>query len=164
MSLNSTFRTAEGGIRRAASAVTRHVFCCLLTGMLLLGAVYLLTVLWMYQQQDALRQREWREMISDLYARRTAESGQNLQTLLLALSGNPELLRPFLARDRAALLQAALPLNRHLSRQSQITHFYFHDPDKTCFLRVHQPDRHGDRVSRIILDQAAATEQTAAGI
>ena len=164
MSLNSTFRTAECGIRRAASAVARHVFCCLLTGMLLLGAVYLLTVLWMYQQQDALRQREWREMISDLHARRIAETGQTLQTLLLALSENPELLRPFLARDRAALLQAALPLNRHLSRQSQITHFYFHDVDKTCFLRVHQPDRHGDRISRVILEQAAASGQATAGV
>ena len=164
MSLNSTFRTAEYGIRRAASAVTRHVFCCLLTGMLLLGAVYLLTVLWMHQQQDALRQREWREMISDLHTRRLAENSQALQTLLLTLSENSELQRLFRARDRAALLRAALPFNRHLSRQSQITHFYFHAPDKTCFLRVHQPQRHSDRITRITLEQAAATDRIVSGI
>ncbi|CAK8711743.1 MAG: PAS domain S-box-containing protein [Candidatus Electronema aureum] len=164
MSFKSTFLAAQSSVRRSAHTAKKHVFCSLLTGMLLLGVFYFLSVLWMYQQQDAVRQSEWREMINDLYARRIAENGQMLQTLLLTLSENQELLRQFLAKDRVTLLRSALIINRHLSRHSQITHFYFHNRDKTCFLRVHQPDRHGDRINRVTLEQAAATGNAVSGL
>ncbi len=129
-----------------------------------MGAGYVLSTLWMRQQQDEARQQEWRAMITDIFTRRMEESAATLRSLLTALSGSSKLRRHFTARDRPALLQAALPVSEQLRQHSQITHFYFHLPDKTCFLRVHQPDRHGDRIDRLTLAQSAETGRTAVGL
>jgi PAS domain S-box-containing protein len=165
MSLNTTVNAARDGIRRAACAGKKHVFCGLFACLLLLGAAYALSVLWMYQQQDAVRQNDWRAMISSLYERRIEEAAQTLQTLLLTLNEHQELRRHFAARDRDALLRAAGSFAEHFRQHGSITHFYFHLPDKTCFLRAHQPERHSDLIRRVTLDQAAAGQGSpAAGI
>jgi PAS domain S-box-containing protein len=141
-----------------------RLFRGLLAGVLLLGAGYVVSTLWMRQQQDGARQQEWRAMITDSFTRRLEESAAALRSLLLTLSSSSELRQHFAARNRPALLQAALPISGQLRQNSQITHFYFHNPDKTCFLRVHQPDRHGDRIDRLTLAQAAETGRPAAGL
>ena len=45
-----------------------------------------------------------------------------------------------------------------------MTHFYFHDRDGVCFLRVHTPDRHGDVIKRFTMAEAASTGMTSHGI
>ena len=71
---------------------------------------------------------------------------------------------PFLAGNRAELLRQALPLFREIESRHDITHFYFHRPDKTCFLRVHNPERHDDLIERQTLDQAAQSAAPAYGV
>ncbi len=151
-------------LKKKIGAAKKHVFCCLLTGMLVLGAAYVLSVLWMYQQQDAVRQNDWRAMLTDLHQQRLAEGDELLRSLLFILSGNKELAKFFADRDRPGLLLAALAFERPLRQHSNITHFYFHLPDKTCFLRVHQPEQFGDQISRITLEQAAAHNDLATGL
>uniref|UniRef100_UPI0040565BF8 ATP-binding protein n=1 Tax=Candidatus Electronema sp. TaxID=2698783 RepID=UPI0040565BF8 len=161
MSLNTTILAARNG---AACAGKKHVFCGLLACLLLLSAAYALSALWMYQQQDAVRKSDWRAMLSGLYERRIEEETQTLQTLLLTLSENRELRQLFAARDRDALLRAARAFEEHFRQYGKITHFYFHLPDKTCFLRVHQPERRSDLIDRFTLNQAAAQDRQASGI
>ncbi|MCI5224075.1 MAG: hypothetical protein D3924_15745, partial [Candidatus Electrothrix sp. AR4] len=145
-------------------AIKRNIFCSLLAGMLLLGAVYLFSVFWMYQQQDALRHSEWIETINNVYSLQINEGEKNLKALLLVLSKNPVLRRHFLERDRDALLKTTLNLHHQLQLNYQITHFYFHTPDKKNFLRVHQPERHGDLITRLTIQQAAGTGKVISGI
>lgn len=45
-----------------------------------------------------------------------------------------------------------------------VTHCYFITPDKECFLRVHQPERHGDIITRFTLDQAIRNNEVASDI
>lgn len=71
---------------------------------------------------------------------------------------------PFLAGDREKLLAVALPVFNEIKSRHDITHFYFHNLDKTCFLRVHSPERYGDRITRHTLNQAAKLEVPAYGI
>jgi hypothetical protein len=40
------------------------------------------------------------------------------------------------------------PIYEELKKDFQITHFYFMEPDRTCFLRVHQPAQRGDIIDR----------------
>ena len=61
----------------------------------------------------------------------------------------------YLAGDRERLLNAALPIFEELRSSSQITHFYFLDLQRVCFLRVHNPTRHGDVIKRFTMAQAA---------
>lgn len=71
---------------------------------------------------------------------------------------------PFLAGDREKLLAVALPIFNDIKSRHSITHFYFHNPDTTCFLRVHAPERHGDLINRHTLNQAKLLEVPAYGI
>lgn len=75
-----------------------------------------------------------------------------------------EIQTPFLAGDREKLLAVALPIFNEIKRRHDITHFYFHSLDKTCFLRVHSPERYGDRITRHTLNQAVQLEVPAYGI
>jgi len=71
---------------------------------------------------------------------------------------------PFLSGNRAELLNQAVPIFKEIETRHEITHFYFHRPDKTCFLRVHNPERYDDRINRYTLEQAAHLESPAYGM
>jgi len=78
-----------------------------------------------------------------------------------ALVADDELKAAFVARDREALLTASTTILRRLAAESGTTHFYYILPDRTTFLRVHNPPRHGDRIDRLSLLEAATTGQMA---
>jgi hypothetical protein len=86
-----------------------------------------------------------------------------LSTALDALLGEPAFASFFALRDRERLLQTAAPIFKELKARHQVTHWYFIDPARTCFLRVHKPELHGDVINRQTLLAAARTGETAAG-
>jgi len=69
---------------------------------------------------------------------------------------DPATRRAMRSRNRSALYAAALPYLRKLSA-NDVSHFYFHTPDAKSFLRVHQPDRYGDLISRDSMQRALKT-------
>jgi hypothetical protein len=79
------------------------------------------------------------------------------------LVADPAIVGPFLARDRAKLLAAARPLFQKLEAEKAITHWYFIEPSRTCFLRVHAPEISGDRIDRATLEQAVKSQKVGAG-
>lgn len=81
------------------------------------------------------------------------------------LAADPALVAPFRARDRAALLAAARPAFARLAAERSVSHFYFLDPEpaRTCFLRVHKPELHGDVVERETFARAIASKRIGAG-
>jgi HAMP domain-containing protein len=86
-----------------------------------------------------------------------------LSATLTALLADPRFRAPFERRDRAALAALAEPIYRELRLHHGVTHWYFHLPDRTCFLRVHKPGQAGDRVERATLARASASGGLAAG-
>jgi hypothetical protein len=88
---------------------------------------------------------------------------EKLAAALDALAAIPELQRAFVARDREALLRAARPILAELGRRDRVSRWYFVEPDRTCFLRVHLPELHGDRIGRTTLAAAERTGEVAAG-
>ncbi|HEY5504813.1 MAG TPA: cache domain-containing protein, partial [Sedimentisphaerales bacterium] len=64
------------------------------------------------------------------------------------VKNNPDIQNAWLARDRDTLLGLSAPLFEKLHRDYRITHLYFIDANGTCFLRVHNPPRFGDRIER----------------
>jgi diguanylate cyclase (GGDEF)-like protein len=70
----------------------------------------------------------------------------------------------FRARDSSALLGASRQLFDRLQANYNITHFYFHDPERTNILRVHQPDRRGDRIDRLTALEAEQSGRFAWGV
>lgn len=80
-----------------------------------------------------------------------AEDTRMLGATLHGLMRDPALLALFAARDRDGLQKQAQPLFDELKKEFGITHWYFIEPDGTCFLRVHQPGQHGDVIKRATL-------------
>ena len=68
------------------------------------------------------------------------------------------------ARDFAALSGLAQRSFAPLRDNYKITHCYFIEPDGNCFLRAHQPERRGDRITRSTLLTAQRTGEDSWGI
>ena len=63
-----------------------------------------------------------------------------------------------------ALFQAAAPFYSEINAKYNITHFYYIDLDRNCFLRVHNPERSGDYINRATMNAAARKGTASSGI
>ena len=68
------------------------------------------------------------------------------------------------AGDRKALLSHTASLFKRMSFYHPVTHFYFSDALRINLLRVHQPDRYGDRIDRFTTLEAEKTGKIAYGL
>jgi len=87
-----------------------------------------------------------------------------MSNTLDVLAADDALRKPFLARDAKSLLKWAQPLFQRLRQRHRITHLYFLDPGRKCILRVHKPERDGDKIHRFTAIEAEKTGKIAHGI
>ncbi|MCP4714883.1 MAG: hypothetical protein GY868_07190, partial [Deltaproteobacteria bacterium] len=87
-----------------------------------------------------------------------------LSGLIDFLKEDKRLQKAWLEKDRAGLRVLAEPIFKDLRSKHRVTHFYFHDTETVCFLRVHNPPRFGDFIKRFTLANAAEKEKPAYGI
>ncbi len=92
------------------------------------------------------------------------EQSRMLAAVEEAILGNAVLRSALATRDRDRLLAEFGPLFVRLRDDYRITHFYLHLPDRVNLLRVHKPEKYGDRIDRHTARQAEKTGQTASGI
>ncbi len=92
------------------------------------------------------------------------EESEKLSVALAVIKDNARLQQVYLTQDRASLYKYAQPILQKIAKVSPVTHFYFHNADGINFLRVHQPDRYGDRIKRYTLLDAMKSKQRQAGI
>lgn len=88
------------------------------------------------------------EGIRASYLGQLEERAQKLKAALEFIVDNEEFKAAFQTQDRSALLSSSRSLFDRLRSNYGITHFYFHDPKRTNILRVHQPERYGDKINR----------------
>jgi diguanylate cyclase (GGDEF)-like protein len=88
------------------------------------------------------------EGIQESYQALLRHDASGLQTALEFIVEDTELKTAFRAGDRSALLKVARPLFERLRANKEVSHFYFHDAERTNVLRVHRPDRYGDTIDR----------------
>jgi low affinity Fe/Cu permease len=87
-----------------------------------------------------------------------------LESLASTYVDKSRLREAYLSGNRENLLRESKPIFQEIKKRFNITHFYFHRPDKTCFLRVHNPSRHGDLINRHTINFAAKNETQAYGL
>jgi len=115
---------------------------------------------WQVSRKTAMQVAEVRQ----LFSMELDNDARMLHSLTDLLAQDEGMRQAWLTRDPNALLILAAPLFERLRERYGITHFYFHDLDRTCFLRVHQPSRRGDRIDRFTLAEAVDANQPAQGI
>ena len=87
-----------------------------------------------------------------------------LRLALDDLTSREDLAATFQRQDRAGLLARAGPLLANLRDVYGVVEYTYLSQDQRAWLRVHDPNRLGDRVTRPIVHQAARTGQDAWGI
>jgi PAS domain S-box-containing protein len=112
-----------------------------------------------------------RQVISRITDQTYSEWNRNLrlQVKLLKshiddISANPGLMQAWQKRDLPGLTALAALISEPLKQESGISHFYFIAPDKTCFLRMHDPGRRGDPIDHFTLQTAQMTDADAWGL
>ena len=90
----------------------------------------------------------------DFYQKSIIADARALTSIIDTLKLNTKLEEIFVSYDRKVLLEYTEKLFRELKRDFNITHFYFTKPDRTNLLRVHVPERYGDRIDRLTTMQA----------
>lgn len=129
---------------------------------ILLGAFHF--SLYRHNQAEAsLRFASDLQSAKTYYQRALTRRGEKLGAALEVILRDEKLQTALRTRDRAALLQQATPLFSQLRDNYGITHFYFEDAARVNVLRVHQPERHGDTISRHTMLAAEKTGKLAIG-
>ncbi|HEY8358572.1 MAG TPA: ATP-binding protein [Ramlibacter sp.] len=154
---DSVFTNSKIDARWVSSGLRMRVLLPLALGLLLLvGAIGALTIM---ARMDANREAAARTgaSVATMIAGQTEQEVQTMRSVMDFLLADPALRDALRARDRAALLRLAAPTHRAILERNQISHFYFHLPDRTNLLRVHAPDHDGDRIDRFTLKEAQRT-------
>jgi hypothetical protein len=133
-----------------------------------LGTLFLLIsnvfILKYFREKDLNEEiSRYADGVKTMFYAELATETELLQTSLNFLLRDSSLQQVWIQKDREAILERSLPIYQQVLVKQDITHFYYMGTDRVCFLRVHQPDRHGDLIDRITMTQAFQRGQTAWG-
>jgi len=128
-----------------------------------------LTAFFLYQQSQLHQERRCdisflTSQVSSEWNRHIDANVKMLRMMLDGLASDTALTDAFQGRNREELMANSKPIAEHLKKEGKITHFYFLDSNRTCFLRVHQPERYGDRIDRFTAITAERTGEDAWGV
>jgi PAS domain S-box-containing protein len=92
------------------------------------------------------------------------QDAELLNAVLDFLEKDENLQNAWLAKNREALLAYSMPIFEELRSKYRVTHFYFIEKNRACFLRIHNPTRFGDYIDRFTLEGAVRKGRTSFGI
>ena len=142
----------------------RPVLVFLGMALLLLCAVIFFGI---FQYEKHEYKREMRKQLLSVESLLThyIESEQaHLGAFIEIITNDTSLQQAYLAGSREVLLKDASPFFSRLLAEHDISHFYFVKPDRTCFLRIHNPESYGDVIDHYTMKQAALSGKPAYGL
>ena len=140
--------------------ITVPTAMAILTGLALYGAYEY----WEFKEASRTIMLHTSEQAQRDWNRNLALHVQLMKAQSSQIAENPALLKAWQKRDVQGLTALAQPIFEQLKREYGITHFYFINPDRTCFQRIHQPGWRDDIINREILLAAQRTGENAWGI
>jgi PAS domain S-box-containing protein len=121
----------------------------------------------LFQQHQRQVAAEIAADTSDVFGDLSVALGQEasaLSAVAQSVVADPGVQKALRDGDAGRLLAVWRPVFEILSRQSHLTHFDFLDRNRTCLLRIHRPEKRGDRIDRFTALEAERTGRTASGI
>lgn len=155
--------SADESHSSAQDRVRRRILPSLVIAVLALQSIFVVAF-FVQQQRSLQRAREDTEIyVSSILQREMEEALGKMETAMAALTQNPVLTENFQALDLEALEQQTRPLFEQFRAEQEISHFYFHRPDRTVALRLHS-DKRNDLNDRTTILQAEVTGTSHAGL
>ena len=88
---------------------------------------------------------------------------QRLEAITQEIAQDHKLRELLKSRNTDKLIATYQDTFENLMRNHRITHFNFHDSDRVNLLRVQQPEKHGDRIDRLVMLEAERTKAVVSG-
>ncbi len=119
----------------------------------------------LFQQQRMIEDTVSKlKSLDNLFTTQLESDADMMGAVLEVILRDEELKTALKAKDREALLGMSLPLFDRLRSDHRVTHFYFTGPDRVNILRVHKPNKHGDKIDRFTTLEAEKTGKHYYGI
>ncbi len=131
---------------------------------LLLLSCFIFGIYWLQQRHIDSEVQSHVDAVQTYFGEHIKEDARLLTGLIDFLKEDSALQSAWMSKDREALLGQTSSMFEHIRREYRVTHFYFHDVDKVCFLRVHNPSRHSDYIPRFTLAEAVQRQMPSYGI
>ena len=136
-----------------------------LASMMILLLAGAFALLW-WQQHQQLDRDSTTELSEISFVLRVVleQQASGLTAVAQPIAADPRVQKALRENDAESLLATWQPVFEAMHRESHITHFYFIDASRTCLLRVHTPEKRGDRIDRFTALESERTGKTASGI
>ncbi|MEO5330592.1 MAG: PAS domain S-box protein [Magnetococcus sp. YQC-5] len=145
-------------------SIQKPIIASFVAAFALLLFFFHLSLQWMHVEQEEHLNANFQNQVSDIVQLFMRENYRVMEGELLVYANNHALVERFLSADRQGIVQIISDVFDRIKRDQAISHFYFHDPQGINFLRVHDPERFGDRIDRHTMRQAQTTGQLAQGL
>ena len=144
--------------------ITKRILIPLGLTLLILLTSSIISIYWLQRLHLNEEVEEHLKEVEQLFQMKLEEDAKLLESQITLLQLNKKLQQAYRTKDREALLRQARPFFQTLHTKYQVTHFYFIDVEKVCFLRVHNPPRYGDTIPRFTLADAMRQDTPVYGI
>ena len=132
----------------AGQRLRSRILLPLLVTLTILAGAFVLVLDWDLERDFHHRAADKTFLADNLFQNELDKAADALTGLLRLLQSDRVLLSALRAGDRQRLLQHAEKILPGLRNNHWVTHWYFSDPDRRNILRVHSPERFGDRINR----------------
>ena len=92
------------------------------------------------------------------------QQANGLNTATQSIAMNPRVREALSTENTESLLADWQGMFETLNQEQSITHFYFIDVNRVCLLRIHKPEKYGDKIERFTALEAERTGKSAWGI
>ena len=146
------------------SKIRQRVALPLAAGFLVLTATISTAFHWYQSSHLQCSVADRLDAVAKIFESQRSSDAEAINALLDIAEKNVELSQAYLTGDRDRALRVGLPLFKEFNAEHRVTHFYLHDPTRTVFVRMHEPERHGDYIDRFTLATAVKTGEGSQGI
>ena len=152
--------------------ITNRILVPLAFALIGLCTIVVLSILWLEKQHIETSDHESFNATIRMFQLEINDDAAFMRSIINTIIYNEEmetnleksLKTALISNDEVALLAYSQDLYEELRKEHDITHFYFHSPERVNILRVHQPERNGDIISRTTAKQSEEKKTPVHGI
>jgi methyl-accepting chemotaxis protein len=144
--------------------ITKRILIPLSLTLLILLTMSIASIYWLQSINFNQEIKHTLDEVEQLFQMKLGEDAKILESQINILQLNKDLQKAYQTKKRETLLRHAMPIFNAIRTKHQVTHFYFIDMDKVCFLRIHNPPRYGDTIPRFTLAKAIQQQSPVYGI
>jgi PAS domain S-box-containing protein len=161
--VTATF-AASRQLKASSTPILTHLLLPL-AGILMLPLLGFAALFWQQQEQKLTQQTALHiSTIDHEFGLILEQQTAALSMLAQPIASDPGMQQALRAGDADQLLAIWQPKFETLHQEYHLTHFYFLDANRVVLLRVHNPEKYGDRIDRFTVMEAERTRKVASGL